>query len=125
MIANEYLLKNEVLTMIEIKDTKNILKSSNIILICLIVFLCSYLYITDPIITGDGHEYLGMTASFFNHLSPDLQEKDIELRNYVENENGINFTSDYNYNGYYKSISGSYYSWHFWIYPLEAVLKFK
>ena len=78
--------------MIEIKDTKNILKSSNIILICLIVFLCSYLYITDPIITGDGHEYLGMTASFFNHLSPDLQEKDIELRNYVENENGINFT---------------------------------
>ena len=102
-----------------------------------------------------------MTASFFNHLSPDLstsptgsrnhlasfrfqntfrlnvwnrngdrwfsdpvgevldlQEKDIELKNYVENENGINFTSDYNYNGYYKSISGSYYSWHFWIYPL-------
>src|SRR5665647_714861 len=104
--------------MIEIKDTKNILKSSNIILICLIVFLCAYLYIIDPIITGDGHEYLGMTASFFNHLSPDLQEKDIVLRNYIENENGIHFTSDCDYNGYFKSTNGSYYSWHFWIYPL-------
>lgn len=72
----------------------------------------------DPILVGDGHEYLGITISFFNHLSPDLREEDIKLRNHIENKNGISILEDFNYNGYYLSLKGRWYSYHFWGYPL-------
>jgi hypothetical protein len=72
----------------------------------------------DPIMAGDGHEYLGMTISFFNHFSPDLREEDINLRSHIENKNGINISEDFNYNGYYSSLNGAWYSYHFWGYSL-------
>ena len=64
--------------------------------------LFTSIFFVSPIITGDGHEYLGMTASFFHHLTPDLREEDIALREQIENQNGINFGKDLTYLGYYK-----------------------
>jgi len=116
-------IKNKIeVIMNKIEGKKNILKSNDKLFICLLIFyalfLFSYLYVVKPLITGDGHEYLGMTISFFNHLSPELQEKDIILRNYVENINGIYFNTKLDYSGYYESLNGAYYSWHFWLYSL-------
>jgi len=59
-----------------------------------------------------------MTVSFFDHLTPDLREEDIELRERIANKNGINFDKNFTYSGYFKSLGGAYYSYHFWIYSL-------
>lgn len=72
----------------------------------------------DPIIAGDGYEYLGMTISFFNHRSPDLREEDIILRSRILNKNEINVPEDFYYHGYYPSLNGALYSYHFWAYSL-------
>lgn len=74
---------------------------------------------------GDGHEYLGMTVSFHNHLSPDLIREDIILRKVIENKNGITFFSeDLDFSGYFESKSGKWYSYHFWIYSLLNIPAF-
>jgi hypothetical protein len=83
------------------------------------IFLLSHsAFFGNPAIMGDGHEYLGMTCSFFNHFTPDLRGEDIVLRDYVENKNNIHFPEKYNYGGYFKSLHGAYYSYHFWAYSL-------
>lgn len=118
----------KIIKSLKIGDKINTLKFSNKVSIYLLIVyslvLLFYLYFKNPILAGDGHEYLGMTASFFNHLSPDLQEKDIILRNYVENKNGIYLPASYDNYVYFKSLNGSYYSWHFWIYSLINLLSF-
>jgi len=80
--------------------------------------LFTSIFFVSPIIIGDGHEYLGMTASFFHHLTPDLREEDIALREQIENQNGINFGKNLTYLGYYKSLGGAWYSYHFGAYSL-------
>jgi len=65
------------------------------------------------------HEYLGMTVSFSNHLTPDLRAEDIALAEQIWNKNGIYFFGkDFTYPGYFKSLGGDWYSWHFWVYSL-------
>ncbi len=97
-------------------------KSDNTLVIIYLIFsflLVSYSsIIISPIIIGDGHEYLGMTVSIFNHLTPDLREEDIALIEQIENKNGINFGKDAAYLGYFKSLGGAWYSYHFWTYSL-------
>ena len=92
----------------------------------LMLFATILLYMTvfyfHPVIVGDGHEYLGITISFFNHQSPDLQSQDIALRRAIESENNVNQPEIYNYYDYEKStINGQYYSYHFWLYSLACL----
>ena len=75
-------------------------------------------YFINPILIGDGNEYLGMTISLFDHFTPDLREEDIALREQILAKNGIIFDEKYDYGGYFESLNGSYYSYHFWIYSL-------
>ena len=95
---------------------------NNILVIIFAAYSLSLLFgsvfFISPIIIGDGHEYLGMTVSFFNHFTPDLRGEDIALREQIENKNGINFGKNFAYSGYFKSLGGDWYSYHFWIYSL-------
>ena len=96
-------------------------ENSVLVAICLIfsVILLWYSCVgVTPAIYGDGHEYLGITSSFYNHLSPDLRQEDIALRKDIENRNGIYFPETYDFAGYFESASGKWYSYHFWVYSL-------
>lgn len=81
--------------------------------------LLGSVFFVSPTIIGDVHEYLGMTVSFSNHLTPDLREEDIALAEQIWNKNGIYFFGkDFTYPGYFKSLGGERYSYHFWVYSL-------
>lgn len=95
--------------------------SAILVAICLIfsVILLWYSCVgVAPAIYGDGHEYLGITSSFYNHFSPDLRQEDIVLREDIENRNEIYFSEAYDFAGYFESTSGKWYSYHFWVYSL-------
>lgn len=95
--------------------------SAILVAICLIfsIILLWYSCVSvAPARYGDGHEYLGITSSFYNHLSPDLRQEDIALRKDIENRNGIHFPETYDFAGYFESTSGKWYSYHFWGYSL-------
>ena len=83
-----------------------------------LLLLLGSTFFISPTMTGDGSEYLGMTISFFNHFTPDLREEDIALRDRIYNENKITPDRNLTYSGYFKSLDGAYYSYHFWIYSL-------
>ncbi len=93
-------------------------------ILCLIFVLYSAfilfysIYLIDPMVMGDGPEYLGMTISFHNHFTPDLRDEDIALREQILAKNAIHFDDKNNYSGYFESLNGVYYSYHFWIYSL-------
>lgn len=94
---------------------------SILVAICLIysVILLWYSCVgIAPAIYGDGHEYLGITSSFYNHLSPDLRQEDIIFREDIENRNGIYISERYDFTGYFETTSGRWYSYHFWAYSL-------
>ncbi|WP_160044151.1 hypothetical protein [Paenibacillus sp. USDA918EY] len=82
------------------------------------LFIVIYALYSKPVITGDGREYLGMTISFVQHLSPELKESDILVRKVIESKNQINFPENSEYLGYYQSLKGEMFSYHFWFYSL-------
>lgn len=68
---------------------------------------------------GDADEYLGMTISFYNHLSPDLREDDIILKKEIIEKNNLIFDPSENFTfGYYVALNNKRYSYHFWLYSL-------
>ena len=89
-----------------------------ILVIYSIILLYISVYYLHPLYIGDSREYLGMSISFYNHLSPDLQDVDLTLRSIIEAKNGIVLSNDFDYLQYYRSESGRYYSNHMWIYSL-------
>ncbi|MEK3704885.1 hypothetical protein MKY87_12395 [Paenibacillus sp. FSL R7-0198] len=92
------------------------------VIISIVVLIGSILY--KPTLTGDGREYLGMTISFKNHLSPELLASDIHERNLVETSNNINYPEGTDYSGYFESKTGTYYSYHFWFYSLLNLVPY-
>lgn len=98
------------------------MKADKIIRLMFILYFVSVLlysiYFINPMVMGDGPEYLGMTISFHNHFTPDLRNEDIALREQILAKNAIHFDAKYDYSGYFESLNGAYYSYHFWIYPL-------
>ncbi|MGZ9586206.1 hypothetical protein [Paenibacillus marinisediminis] len=78
----------------------------------------------NPVITGDGKEYLSMTISFSNHLSPELDQEDINDRLQLEAKNNILTPSDLVKFGYYEDLNGDLYSYHFWFYSLFNVIPY-
>lgn len=103
-------------------NTNSKIDIDKILAIIFIIYALSLLFgsivFVSPRLTGDGHEYLGMTVSFFNHLTPDLREEDIVLREQIENKNSLNLGENFTYSGYFKSLDGAWYSYHFWAYSL-------
>ena len=88
-----------------------------------IILLMWSLY-AQPDIYGDGWEYLAMTISFANHATPDLQKEDIAERHKVAAENNLKLSQSIEYGGYFKSLSGKFYSYHFWFYSLLCVIPY-
>ncbi len=90
----------------------------------IILFSCILLvggFFFHPAINGDGNEYVGMTISLFNHLSPDYQGVDAELKHKIYSENGItvNITA-----GYINSLKGTLEASHLWFYSLFVLPVF-
>lgn len=61
--------------------------------------------------TGDGPEYLAMLISFANHGTFALTAEDVR---WIVDRIDPSFID----NGYFMNPDGSYYSFHFWMYPL-------
>jgi len=65
----------------------------------------------------DGPEYLTMTESLFNHMSPDLQEKDV--RTLASLRRKYNYLHDGYFPGaYFRTNDNKSYGMHFWGYSL-------
>ncbi|QQZ62143.1 hypothetical protein JI735_05730 [Paenibacillus sonchi] len=96
-----------------------------LVLFSLFSFVLIFIALSHPpTITGDGREYLGMTISFKNHLSFELTQADIHERNVIEQMNNIKFPDGSEYIGYYESLKGKFFSYHFWMYSLVNVIPF-
>ncbi|MEK8131066.1 hypothetical protein WMW72_24490 [Paenibacillus filicis] len=96
-------------------------KNNRFLIVFFALFSCilmSVAFIHQPVLTGDGREYLGMTISIKNHLSPELRSTDMVERDALEQKNNITFPLEKNYFGYFQSLKGEYYSYHFWFYSL-------
>jgi hypothetical protein len=79
------------------------------------VILISMLFL-KPQRYGDGNEYYLMLVSLRNHLSPDLQDKDIQ-KAYRGEYNVFGEKADPRW-GYFQGRGGKWYSQHFWAYSL-------
>ena len=75
-----------------------------------------------PVRTGDGFEYYYQNQSFFDHATPDLQQQDLQHFQDIARAKvpDMQFLAN-NYQGYFKSLNGNYYSFHFWAYPFLAL----
>ncbi len=94
-------------------------KKNTVALVLISAVILSAMLVIPPQRYGDGNEYFLMLESLSNHLSPDLRESDIDdFYDGPLNAFGESITP---YGGYYQSPSGSFYSYHFWAYPLTAV----
>jgi len=94
---------------------------------CFVIFsslLLVWSLYTKPKIYGDGWEYLGMTISFANHASPDLLLKDISDRQMIANENNLSLPESRECSGYFKSLNGNMYSYHFWFYSAVCTIPY-
>lgn len=86
------------------------------VVVGLVLFLTMCL--VKPSVQGDGPEYLLMTESFFNHLTPDLREEDIETLESVEERFSFPVFHRQPQQYYFPARDGRLYSYHFWLYPL-------
>ncbi|OOG54169.1 hypothetical protein B0E47_13480 [Rhodanobacter sp. B05] len=88
--------------------------------------------VSNPVLSGDGIEYLGMSQSLLNHLSPDLRRQDyLDLLNgqglsaqnsqFVRRLGWTAGDQSQGRFGYFETKSGKYYPLHFWIYSLANV----
>lgn len=104
---------------------------TSVIFFSLSVVVLSFTFYSEPIRHGDGHEYALITQAFINHLSPDIRIDDIVVREQQlsmfpssgfvpEIFDAIKQTisSDSKMvHGVYRAENGSYYGYHFWLYP--------
>jgi hypothetical protein len=96
------------------------IKQINLIIFILfaIIILTNMLFL-KPVRYGDGNEYFLMLESLSNHLSPDLQQIDID-HSYSGEMNIFGEKAD-PYWGYFQGRDNKGYSKHFWAYSLLSV----
>jgi len=101
------------------------IKTSWILLAFSLIVLIAMFYTIKPSLHGDGREYVFMSQSFVNHLTPNLKAGDIQSSLGLLNANGYTNNIDA-YSGFFKSNSGEMYSYHFWFYSFicSIVQKF-
>ncbi|MFW5803870.1 MAG: hypothetical protein ACOCWG_01410, partial [bacterium] len=91
----------------------------------------------NPIVPGDGVEYVFMQESWNNHFSPDIRTEDLNSSLKILQKNDIYDPYGYltglkgffkeskdplsQYWGVFKSYSGKHYCYHFWFYSLLNV----
>jgi hypothetical protein len=100
------------------------MRMSKLIKLSFILFSCAVLMWackTQPRIIGDGFEYLGMTISLSEHLTPNLTESDALIREKVAVDNGLPSKDQSVHFGYFKANNEKMYSYHFWFYSLLSV----
>lgn len=123
------------------KFFKNIFVQEILLFALLAFVLLSFCLKTKPWRCGDGHEYSLITKAFLNHLSPDVRIEDIDSRELeihlnpckyyhssIFNDIKNSIIKGFNTTDFYKTSSGKYYGYHFWLYPLyvasiEALIK--
>lgn len=107
---------------LQVLDKEIHLKLSRLLLItglsALTFILIAWSLVHAPTRYGDGREYLGMTVSIANHLTPDLQAADIAESAALLQRSGDAF--DNPHAGYFPDRGGRWYSYHFWFYSLLA-----
>lgn len=69
-------------------------------------------------VCGDLIDYILMTESFENHLSPHLTENDTAEAKIMMKKDKIKLDVPYPFSTYYRADSGKYYCYHFWFYSL-------
>ncbi|MBW4520416.1 MAG: hypothetical protein KME16_12045 [Scytolyngbya sp. HA4215-MV1] len=110
-------------------------KFSVLFLFIISSILIGYAYKALPIRQGDGYEYALILQSFFNHLSPDIRQVDINsllkiiqtqpssydatvlqkvLKAFNQHKNEI-------YLGILRSNHGEYFGYHFWLYSFISL----
>jgi len=93
----------------------------SLITISIIIFTVAFN--KTPHRQGDGHEYYMMAESFVNHRSFDMQPQD--RKTVKEKSKSFAYRSCYidskEHSGYFESLNGKYYSYHFWAYSLLTV----
>jgi hypothetical protein len=96
------------------------IRKINLILVILFsAIVLGNMMVLKPVRYGDGNEYFLMMESLANHLSPDLQQKDID----GSTNDGITVFGEKSdpYWGYFKGQDHNWYSKHFWAYSLSSV----
>lgn len=97
-----------------------------IVMILIAVIFLLFGLLKKPEINGDGYEYLGMSISIKNHLTPDLKPSDIPERHKLGHtaENIKTWPDEIftmiDYSAHSKSLDGKNYDIHFWMYPAFA-----
>lgn len=76
---------------------------------------------TPPRPYGDAPEYMLMGESLARHGSPDLQEADLRAVTQAFLRWGVEFPPHQKLIGYYQSLDGRRYSYHFWAYSLACL----
>lgn len=107
---------------LQILDKEVPVKVSRLVLISALAvatfLLVAWSLVNTPRRYGDGWEYLGMTVSFTNHLSPDLRDADISESTSLLARSGETVADAHS--GYFADRNGKWYSYHFWFYSLLA-----
>ncbi|KPU43689.1 acyltransferase family protein [Oxobacter pfennigii] len=103
---------------IELIYSKNSFKF--ILIIFSVFILVNMIIIVSPERYGDGFEYIYMLQALENHLTPDVLPQDIMDAQIILNQNNIVPYSDA-YSGFFESLSGKMYSYHFFGYPLVVL----
>lgn len=98
-----------------------------VLLVVITLVLLSVSLILNPYVRGDAPEYMGMTISIKNHITPDLREEDILERdtlyinsNFKEMPKHLLYKNKYV--NYFKAPNGKYYGFHFGAYSLLCAL---
>lgn len=91
-----------------------------ILIVSFSLLILAGMFVIKPAIRGDGQEYLLISESFFNHLTPDLREADIKSFEASMNKSGIEYSAAYG-KSFFEARDGKKYSFHFWLYPLSAL----
>ncbi|MEO6967153.1 MAG: hypothetical protein ABI132_01670 [Rhodanobacteraceae bacterium] len=87
----------------------------------------------NPPLIGDGQEYYLVTEALLHHGSPELRDTDLQRAAALHDNQQIasnakwiqtahsDAAKDTLGTGYFRSRDGSYFSWHFWLYPSANV----
>ncbi|MFZ6050863.1 hypothetical protein [Halocola ammonii] len=113
-------------------------KSWHYALLLLVLFVTIVAVVSDKLHHypyGDGPEYILMTEALHNHASPEIRQSDIDSymdylqkndfqihrkRLFLNLQDSIASDKD-EYNGFFRTNQGDYYSYHFWLYSLVNV----
>jgi hypothetical protein len=76
---------------------------------------------TEPVVEGDGAEYLLMAESVVRHAGPDLKTEELLAVRQSAGPRGLWSREVATLSGFFEGRDGRRYCWHFWAYPMLTV----